>query len=98
MHCQRNVPPRAGVTNLFNQATGVGVAWQNIGNNDFTTLPANLVDPYTVAPYGVGIRPIVGNEYPVAGLAGNEVSMIYADSDINGGQVNRSEERRIGKE
>jgi hypothetical protein len=78
-----------GVTNLFNQATGVGLAWVDAGNVDFGTQPAyQLADPYTVSPYGIGTRPIVNDEYPVYGLAGNDVSAIYADSDVNGGQVN----------
>ncbi len=91
---QRNAnPPQPawdafGVTNLYNQATGAGVAWLNIGNNDFSTLPNTLDDPYTISPYGVGTRPIINNQYPVAGLAGDDVSAIYADSDVNGGQVN----------
>jgi hypothetical protein len=80
-----------GVTNNFNQATGAAVAWQNVGVNDFTTDPDGTfaaVDPYTAPPYGVGTRPIVNDEYPVSGLAGNDGNDIYADSDLNGGQVN----------
>jgi autotransporter-associated beta strand protein len=72
-----------GVTNLFNQATGVPVVWQNVGNNDFNTMPAyNMADQY--APP----RNLATDEYPVEGLAGNDANVIYADSDVNGGQVN----------
>ena len=74
-----------GVTNLYNQATGNLLGWVNVGNNDFATMPSyNLADQYA----GAANRPLATDEYPVSGLAGNDANCIYADSDVNGGQVN----------
>jgi autotransporter-associated beta strand protein len=73
-----------GVYDLYNQANGRAVAWQNVGNNDFTTLPIyNMSDQFAPSP-----RSLLGDEYPVEGLAGGAASCIYADSDVNGGEVN----------
>lgn len=71
------------ITNVFNQATGVAVGWVNAAAQDVTTLPSyNVSDQY--APP----RSLLGDQYPVEGLAGNDPNTIYLDSDTGAGPVN----------
>jgi autotransporter-associated beta strand protein len=81
-----------GVTQVYNQATGVGLPWTQVGNNDFSTRagPIDTYEGFTwlTTPPGTGNRPLITDQYPVEGLAGNSPNLIYIDTDVNGGQEN----------
>lgn len=68
-----------GVTNLYNQATGNGIAWVNAGSGDMNTLQNIMFDVNYVSADAT-----FGDSYPWPGLAGIDPNNLYQDSDGQG--------------
>ena len=66
-----------GVTNIFNQATGVGLSWLNSGS---ANQPATLAQDMRIEPgYNNSTYSPNGDSYPWPGLAGNSPQELYCN-------------------